>query len=237
MEIQTSQVLVGDARRHEQIDLETNKPFYCTETGGQPPAVWNVTSAKKVGESTSTEDASKIIRHFTIETFITEAQHLFINKGADVPYTGVYTVNYYDDKKTGAPVRFVLSDREFIVNNYVEREIEFPPPESPAWDPSDSCRDGDATQDLTLPSKMFEDAKYFNWLDRALVAAEALAAKGDANITYDFIEGSGRRRSLLLSSPNCHPVGSCFGSDETVPSKEFNVKSQNLSLRYGLWDC
>ena len=225
----------------EQIDLETNKPFYCTETEGEPPAVWNVTSAKKVGESTSTEDPSKIIRHFTIETFITETQHVFLTNGAGVPYTGTYTVNYYDDKKTGAPVRFVTGDREFIVHTYVEREIELPPPESSAWDMSESCRDGDPSTDLSIPSKMMENAKYFNWLDRALVSAEALAAAGDANITTELIDGSGRRRSLLdrslLAGMPCAPEGSCWGSGATVSFQEIKVNKARLVVEQWANGC
>jgi len=225
----------------EQIDLETNKPFYCTETEGEPPAVWNVTSAKKVGESTSTEDPSKIIRHFTIETFITETQHVFLTNGAGVPYTGTYTVNYYDDKKTGAPVRFVTGDREFIVHTYVEREIELPPPESSAWDMSESCRDGDPSTDLSIPSKMMENAKYFNWLDRALVSAEALAAAGDANITTELIDGSGRRRSLLdrslLAGMPCLPAGSCWGSGATIAYQEIKVNKARLVVEQWANGC
>jgi hypothetical protein len=166
---------------------------------------------------------------------------VFLTNGAGVPYTGTYTVNYYDDKKTGAPVRFVTGDREFIVHTYVEREIELPPPESSAWDMSESCRDGDPSTDLSIPSKMMENAKYFNWLDRALVSAEALAAAGDANITTELIDGSGRRRSLLdrslLAGMPCAPEGSCWGSGATISFQEIKVNKARLVVEQWANGC
>ena len=122
----------------EQVDVASGEVFHCRQTGGRPPVSWNVTDAKKVGESLATDDSGKIIRHFQINTTVSEIDFAFLTKSANVPYTGYYSVEYYDEKETGAPVKFTLPTREFIVTKYVEKQISMPPPLSSTWDPSAS---------------------------------------------------------------------------------------------------
>ena len=71
-----------------------------------------------------------MIRHFTIETTITEEQHvaLHLSDADEVEFTGVYKLEYYDDKAHGTPCKFVMANREFIVTAFEEKEVDFPLP-------------------------------------------------------------------------------------------------------------
>ena len=227
----------------EQILSETGEAFYCEESEGRVPMNWNVTEAKKVGESLATDGSGKTIRHFTIETAVSELDFAFLTKNADVPYTGFYNVEYYDEKDSGAPVRFVLPAREFIVTKYVEKEIDMPPSDSSTWDPSPSCRSGDANEDLTLPAKMNMNVALFNHRDRRIVEA---IVEGEINATLinaTNLENPWKSRKLQGSlaailkpqtGPDCDPEGSCFGNEGTTAVFEFNFKK----LRFGIyaWD-
>ena len=71
---------------------------------------WNVTEAKKVGESLATDGSGKMIRHFTIETAVSELEFAFLTKGSDVPYTGFYNAS------SRPPVRFVSRHHHEIAN-------------------------------------------------------------------------------------------------------------------------
>ena len=227
----------------EQILSETGEAFYCEQSEGRTPMNWNVTEAKKVGESLATDGSGKTIRHFTIETAVSELDFAFLTKNADVPYTGFYNVEYYDEKDSGAPVRFVLPAREFIVTKYVEKEIDMPPSDSSTWDPSPSCRSGDANEDLTLPAKMNMNVALFNHRDRRIVEA---IVEGEINATLinaTNLENPWKSRKLQGSlaailkpqtGPDCDPEGSCFGNEGTTAVFEFNFKK----LRFGIyaWD-
>ena len=160
----------------EQLDKSTGDASYCFELDGvesEDTAVWNVTEAVKVGESLS---EGRMVRHFRIGTGITEAQHtvLTLNAGEEVPYTGSYTVEYYDDKATGHPVKFVMAEREFIVTSYEEVDVEFPEPWDDAWDIDDeSCVSGDSWEDLSLPVRVQSNPFLLNLRDRMVAQAEA----------------------------------------------------------------
>ena len=64
----------------EQILSETGEAFYCEQSEGRAPMNWNVTEAKKVGESLATDGSGKTIRHFTIETAVSELDFAFLTK-------------------------------------------------------------------------------------------------------------------------------------------------------------
>jgi hypothetical protein len=225
----------------EQILSETGEAFYCEQSEGRTPMNWNVTEAKKVGESLATDGSGKTIRHFTIETAVNELDFAFLTKNSDVPYTGFYTVEYYDEKASGAPVRFVLPAREFIITKYVEKEIDMPPSESPTWDPSPACRSGDANEDLTLPAKMNMNVALFNHRDRRIV--EAIVEGEIEGMNATNIENPWKSRKLQGSfksylkpyqGPTCDPEGSCFGNEETTEVFGFNFKKLTFSIN--AWD-
>ncbi|ACO68155.1 predicted protein [Micromonas commoda] len=217
------------------------------------PMNWNVTEAKKVGESLATDGSGKMIRHFTIETAVSELEFAFLTKGSDVPYTGFYNVEYYDEKDSGAPVRFVMPSREFIITKYVEKEIDMPPWESSTWDPSPSCRSGDPNEDLTLPAKMNMNHALFNERDRAIVDAviegeiQGINATG---LTSPWRSRKLQSFSLLMDmilrmindiqaraavAPNCDPEGTCYGNGATTTVFEFNFKK--LAFGISAWDA
>jgi hypothetical protein len=225
----------------EQILSETGEAFYCEQSEGRTPMNWNVTEAKKVGESLATDGSGKTIRHFTIETAVNELDFAFLTKNSDVPYTGFYTVEYYDEKASGAPVRFVLPAREFIITKYVEKEIDMPPSDSPTWDPSEACRSGDANEDLTLPAKMNMNVALFNFRDRAIVEAivngevEGLNATNVENPWKSRkLQGSFKSYLKPYQGPTCDPEGSCFGNEETTEVFGFNFKKLTFSIN--AWD-
>ena len=212
----------------EQLDKSTGDASYCFELDGvesEDTAVWNVTEAVKVGESLS---EGRMVRHFRIGTGITEAQHtvLTLNAGEEVPYTGSYTVEYYDDKATGHPVKFVMAEREFIVTSYEEVDVEFPEPWDDAWDIDDeSCVSGDSWEDLSLPVRVQSNPFLLNLRDRMVEQAEAdgitnlklgananntnsrrLLSTDDLSVDVEsFVEPitGGARRSLLAEGPDC----------------------------------
>lgn len=64
----------------EQILSETGEAFYCEQSEGRTPMNWNVTEAKKVGESLATDGSGKTIRHFTIETAVNELEFCLPHK-------------------------------------------------------------------------------------------------------------------------------------------------------------
>lgn len=225
----------------EQILSETGEAFYCEQSEGRTPMNWNVTEAKKVGESLATDGSGKTIRHFTIETAVNELDFAFLTKNSDVPYTGFYTVEYYDEKASGAPVRFVLPAREFIITKYVEKEIDMPPSDSPTWDPSEACRSGDANEDLTLPAKMNMNVALFNFRDRAIVEAiingevEGLNATNTENPWKSRkLQGSFKSYLKPYQGPTCDPEGSCFGNEDTTEVFGFNFKKLTFSIN--AWD-
>ena len=76
-----------------------------------------------MGESLTTDGTDRMIRHFTIETTITEEQHvaLHLNDAGEVEFTGVYKLEYYDDKANGHPYKFVMANREFIVTSFEKK--------------------------------------------------------------------------------------------------------------------
>ena len=217
----------------EQVDVASGEVFHCRQTGGRPPVSWNVTDAKKVGESLATDDSGKIIRHFQINTTVSEIDFAFLTKSANVPYTGYYSVEYYDEKETGAPVKFTLPTREFIVTKYVEKQISMPPPLSSTWDPSASCRNGDPAQDLTIPAKMPENARLFNHRDRRIFDAMADGTMEGVNVTGFEHPYRGRKlqaRKLQGQGPNCLPEGSCWGNEDTKEVFGFKVKSLEFAI-------
>lgn len=224
----------------EQILSETGEAFYCEQTEGRTPMNWNVAEAKKVGESLATDGSGKTIRHFTIETAVSELEFAFLTKNSDLPYTGFYNIEYYDEKDSGAPVRFSLPAREFIITKYVEKEIDMPPSESPTWDASPACRSGDANEDLTLPAKMNMNHALYNHRDRALVEAISEGEIDGINVTN--AENPWRSRKLQRwgrflrprIGPNCNPEGSCFGDDGTTSVFEFKFKKLDFSIN--AWD-
>ena len=116
----------------EQVQKNTEDAFYCYEVDGkgEETTIWNVTEAVKVGESLTTDGTDRMIRHFTIETTITEEQHvaLHLNDADEVEFTGVYKLEYYDDKANGHPYKFVMANREFIVTSFEEKEVDSPLP-------------------------------------------------------------------------------------------------------------
>ena len=213
----------------EQIEVVSGEAFYCRETEGRIPVNWNVTEAKKVGESLATDGSGKIIRHFTIQTAISEIDFAFLTKNAYLPYTGYYNIEYYDEKDSGAPVRFVLPAREFIITKYVEKQIDMPPPQSTTWDPSASCRHGDPTVDLTLPAKMPDNVLLFNHRDRRLFDAMAGGTMEEVNAT-GFENPYGGRKLLGKIGPDCAPEGSCWGYEETDTVFGFKVKSLDFAI-------
>ena len=78
--------------------------YYCEEKFPTGPETFNVTGAEKVGE---TEVDGRVVREFVITTPVTKMQHNFLTGfDPDVAYTGESTVKYFDDKLTGAPVKF-----------------------------------------------------------------------------------------------------------------------------------
>ena len=237
----------------EQIDIDSGEAFYCEESDGRMPMNWNVTEAKKVGESLATDGSGKMIRHFTIETAVSELEFAFLTKGSDVPYTGFYNVEYYDEKDSGAPVRFVMPSREFIITKYVEKEIDMPPWESSTWDPSPSCRSGDPNEDLTLPAKMNMNHFLFNERDRAIFDAmlegeiQGINATGltspwrsrklqSFSLWWDMIMRMiNDMQARAAVAPNCDPEGTCYGNGATTTVFKFNFKK--LAFGISAWDA
>ena len=233
----------------EQVQKNTEDAFYCYEVDGkgEETTIWNVTEAVKVGESLTTDGTNRMIRHFTIETTITEEQHvaLHLNDADEVEFTGVYKLEYYDDKANGHPYKFVMANREFIVTAFEEKEVDFPPPEDDVWDNDDSCTYGDEWEDFDLPVRVYRLNPFLlNFRDRAIAQAEADGIEVWAGVTppnaTNATNSSGRR--LLYSGPgvNCDPAGSCLGYNDLdtleIEVGKFTMEVNTWSLGCGLSD-
>ena len=127
--------------------------YYCEEKFPTGPETFNVTGAEKVGE---TEVDGRVVREFVITTPVTKMQHNFLTGfDPDVAYTGESTVKYFDDKLTGAPVKFSFGGKVIVVTHYDEREISLPPADDSFWDPTPECLNmtvRDHLKDAYLPT-------------------------------------------------------------------------------------
>ena len=139
----------------QQIDIDSGEAFYCEESDGRMPMNWNVTEAKKVGESLATDGSGKMIRHFTIETAVSELEFAFLTKGSDVPYTGFYNVGILRREGFRRPraIRHALTR---VHHHEICREGNRYAPSLGVFHvgPFPSCRSyGDPNEDLTLPGE------------------------------------------------------------------------------------
>ena len=247
---------------NEQISKTTGQSSYCFELDGDGDgdgdvAGWNVTEAVKVGESLAAD--GRMVRHFRIGAGISEAQHdaLTLNAPEEVPYTGSYTVEYYDDKATGHPVRFVMAGREFIVTSYEEVDVEFPDPDDEAWDNDPECVSGDAWEDISLPARVQSNPFLLNLRDRMIDEAKAdnitdLVLGANANNTNgrrrlqsesefesfessseaDFVDlvSGGARRELLFQK-TCTPIGSCYGKTDKMSIGPIKIGKYKMNIQ------
>ena len=135
---------------------------YCQEKFPTGPEVFNVTGAEKVGE---TEVDGRVIREFAISTPVTKMQHNFLTGFDGTPYTGTSTVKYFDDKLSGAPVKFSFGGKDIVVTYYEEKEISLPPADDSSWDPSPECLNmtvRDYLKDAYLPAPVSPNVYAFD---------------------------------------------------------------------------
>ena len=162
--------------------MDDYQQMYCQEKFPTGPEVFNVTGAEKVGE---TEVDGRVVREFAITTPVTKMQHNFLTGFDGTPYTGTSTVKYFDDKLSGAPVKFSFGGKDIVVTYYEEKEISLPPADDSSWDPSPECLNmtvRDYLKDAYLPTPVSPNVYAFDQLRRDM---EWCIEEGGCSVSTD----------------------------------------------------
>lgn len=210
-------VIFKSAARKTDTQITNGKSYYCEEELENHSPSYDIESAAKIGEEMMDGVA---VRHFMMETKVSEQQHLALHNFDDtVPYTGLFTINYYDNRETLHPVKFTIGTTVMKVVSFEEGGVNLPEGKDPVWDMPKDCVGGDPLKDFSLPSVMPTNAKAWDSRTRdfphcvndptSCEPSEAIGAGAEPEVGDDgsdivFLneteESSSRRRQLLSSS-------------------------------------